>query len=92
MLGLKIEDMVEVYRFGLMGLFMKVIGETIRLIWKEGFYMLMVIITKEIGYMIKLMGMVFIITKMEDTLEDIGKKINNMEKVVSRGGRIFSLN
>jgi len=51
--------------------------------------MLMVIITKEIGYMIKLMGMVFIITKMEDTLEDIGKKINNMEKVLKSGQMVL---
>jgi hypothetical protein len=69
------------YKFGLMVQSMKVNGNTIKHMVRENFIMQMVIYLKEIGKMIWLMVMVFIITLMVLVMKANGFVINNMDMV-----------
>lgn len=70
--------MVLVFRFGQMGHAMKATGLTIKHKVRESSGMLMAILSKENGTMIKLTGMEFILTLTEQSMKVTGKMIFNM--------------
>lgn len=64
--------MVEEYRYGKMGLTMKDIGKTIKLMEREDLFIQTEIFMRENGKMIKLMVMVFTNIPMALNIEDNG--------------------
>ena len=77
--GLVVLEMVLEFKSGLMEQFTKGTGLTTRLKGKENSHILMVTTMKEIGLMIRLMGMVFMsTTKLEQNTKVTGKTICSM--------------
>ena len=64
--------MVEEYKYGKMGLTMKDIGKTIKLMEREDLFIQTEIFMRENGKMIKLMVVVFINIPMALNIEDNG--------------------
>jgi len=67
-----IRNMVMVYRYGLMGLSIKVLGIMIKHMEREGLYWLMVMCMKDIGRMIKHTDKALITTLMELYTQETG--------------------
>ena len=77
--------MVEEYKYGKMGLTMKDIGKTIKLMEREDLFIQTEIFMRENGKMIKLMVVVFTNIPMALNIEDNGQKTNKKEKGLRPG-------
>lgn len=81
----KAARMAEAYKFGLMDLFTKATGRTIRQMAEEDLFMLMEMFTTENGKTTRLMALVFTITLMELDTKVNGLKTNSTVRVRKSG-------
>ena len=84
-----IKEMVEDTRYGLMVLYMKDIGKTIRLMDVADLSMLMETFTKVIGRMTRLMDLENTCILMALNTKESGEKTNNMGKVKKHGPMVL---